>query len=79
MYIGKIIQSIKKEILNWPSVTAEPQIWRPRIRYNNRELGHIHGELLADLPFMMKIRKELVNSYTIYNLDLKRSTLSILT
>ena len=31
-------------------------------RLNKRELGHIHGDCLADLPFPMSIRNELVNS-----------------
>jgi hypothetical protein len=31
-------------------------------RLNKREMGHIHGERLVDLPFPMKIRNELVSS-----------------
>jgi hypothetical protein len=58
-----ILERIKKEILSWPSVTTEPHRFGGiEFRLNKREMGHIHGERLADLPFPMKIRNELVNS-----------------
>ena len=61
--MGKIIESIKKEILSWPNVTAEPHRFGGiEFRLNKRDLGHIHGERVADLPFPMKTRNELVNS-----------------
>ena len=31
-------------------------------RLNKREMGHMHGDRLVDLPFPMNIRNELVNS-----------------
>ena len=53
----------KKEILSWPYVTAESHIFGGiEFRYSKREMGHIHGERLADLPFPMTTRNELVNS-----------------
>jgi hypothetical protein len=61
--MNKIIETIKKEILSWPYVTAEPHRFGGiEFRLNKREMGHIHSEGLADLPFPMKIRDELVNS-----------------
>ena len=55
--MGKIIESIKKEILSWPNVTAEPHRFGGiEFRLNKRDLGHIHGERVADLPFPMKTR-----------------------
>jgi hypothetical protein len=58
-----ILESIEKEILSWPHVTAETHRFGGiEFRLNRRELGHIHGERLADLPFPMEIRNELVNS-----------------
>ncbi|HZD35456.1 MAG TPA: luciferase family protein [Nitrososphaeraceae archaeon] len=57
------MKKIKKEILSWPNVTAEKHRFGGiEFRLNKRELGHIHGDHLADLPFPMKIRNELVNS-----------------
>jgi Family of unknown function (DUF5519) len=61
--MSTIIESIKKEILSWPYVTAESHRFGGiEFRLNKREMGHIHGERVADLPFPMKIRNELVNS-----------------
>jgi hypothetical protein len=61
--MSTIIESIKKEILSWPYVTAEPHRFGGiEFNLNKREMGHIHGDRLADLPFPMSIRNELVNS-----------------
>jgi hypothetical protein len=59
----RITQRIEKELLSWPYVTAEPhRFGGVEFRLNKREMGHIHGESVADLPFPMKIRNDLVNS-----------------
>lgn len=61
--MGTIIEKIKKEILSWTYVTAEPHRFGGiEFRFNKREMGHIHGERVADIPFPMKTRNELVNS-----------------
>lgn len=58
-----ISERIRKEITSWPNVTAEPHRFGGiEFRLNKREMGHIHGDRLADLPFPMKTRNELVNS-----------------
>jgi hypothetical protein len=58
-----IIDRVRKEIISWPYVTAEPHRFGGiEFRVNNREMGHIHGELVADIPFSMNLRNELVNS-----------------
>lgn len=63
MSMGTVIDKIKKEILSWPYVTAEPHRFGGiEFRINKREMGHVHGDRLADLPFPMNIRNELVNS-----------------
>jgi hypothetical protein len=61
--MGTILESIKKELLTWPYVTAEPHRFGGiEFRINKREMGHIHGDHLADLPYPMQIRNELINS-----------------
>jgi Family of unknown function (DUF5519) len=41
--MSTIIESIKKEILNWPDVTTEPHRFGGlEFRLNKREMGHIH-------------------------------------
>ena len=58
-----IIDRVRKEIISWPYVTAEPHRFGGiEFRVNNREMGHIHGELVADILFSMNLRNELVNS-----------------
>ena len=61
--MGNVIERIEKEILSWPYVTAETHRFGGlEFRFNNRELGHLHGEHVADLPFPITTRNELVNS-----------------
>ena len=58
-----IIESIKQEILSWPYVTAEPHRFGGiEFRIKKREMGHIHDERVADIPFPLNVRNELVNS-----------------
>ena len=61
--MSTILESIKKELLSWPYVIAEPHRFGGiEFRINKREMGHIHGDRVADLPFPMSVRNELVNS-----------------
>ena len=61
--MSNILDTIKKELLSWPYVTAEPHRFGGlEFRLNKREMGHIHGDRVADLPFSMDIRNKLVNS-----------------
>jgi hypothetical protein len=58
-----ITENIKKEILSWPGVTCNPDRFGGiEFRVNKRDMGHIHGEKLADLPFPMEMRKGLISS-----------------
>jgi hypothetical protein len=61
--MSTIIERVKREISNWPHVTAEPHKFGGiEFRIEKREMGHIHGERVADIPFPMTIRNELVYS-----------------
>ena len=63
MTMSRIIENIKKEILSWPYVSSEPHRFGGiEFRINKREMGHIHGDKLADLPFQMDVRNKLVDS-----------------
>lgn len=54
---------IREELLSWPGVTAEPhRFGGVEFRVNHREIGHLHGGRLADLPFPVRIREALVTS-----------------
>jgi hypothetical protein len=54
-------ERIRREVESWPGVTTEPhRFGGVEFRVDRRELGHIHGSRLADLPFPRAIRAELV-------------------
>jgi len=37
-------------------------VWGVEFRVNGHEIGHLHGERLADLPFPVRMREELVGA-----------------
>lgn len=45
----------------WPGVRAAPhRFGGVEFRLGRRELGHLHGDRIADLPFPRRVRDELV-------------------
>ena len=45
----------------WPGVESKPHRFNGvEFRVRGHEIGHLHGERLADLPFPVRVRKELV-------------------
>jgi len=58
-----IAQAIRDEILSWEGVTAAPhRFGGVEFLLGRRELGHLHGDRLADLPFPRRVRDELVEA-----------------
>ena len=56
-----IHQAIVREVSSWPGVTiGRHRFGGTEFRYGRRELGHLHGNRLADLPFPLLVRDELV-------------------
>jgi luciferase-like monooxygenase len=55
--------SITKAVTSWPGVTVAPHRFGG-VEYviGRRELGHIHGDHLVDIPFPKKVRDEIVAS-----------------
>ena len=50
--MGIILERISRELLSWANVASEPhRFGDTEFRINKRELGHLHGDRLADLPF----------------------------
>jgi hypothetical protein len=48
-------------VLEWPGVTAHPhRFGGTEYRLGRRELGHVHGDSLVDIPFPKKVRDEVV-------------------
>ena len=52
---------ITEVVTSWPGVTAQPHRFGG-VEYGigKREIGHIHGDHLVDLPFPKKVRDEIV-------------------
>lgn len=56
-----IAAEIASEVVSWPGVTAHPhRFGGTEFQFNGHELGHLHGSRQADLPFPVRVRKELV-------------------
>ena len=57
-----IKENIEQEILRWPGTESRPhRFGGTEFRVNGHEIGHLHGDRLADLPFPRKVREELVS------------------
>ena len=54
---------IEREVASWDGVTTAPhRFGGVEFRLGKRELGHLHGDRLADLPFVRTIRDMLVET-----------------
>jgi len=52
---------ITEALLGWQGVTAYPhRFGGTEYRLGKRELGHIHGDSLVDIPFPTHVRQEIV-------------------
>ncbi len=59
--MGSIQQAITDEVGSWDGVTVAPhRFGGVEFKLGRVELGHLHGDRLADLPFPKKIRDELI-------------------
>ncbi|WP_242311367.1 luciferase family protein [Bacillus cereus group sp. BfR-BA-01331] len=53
---------IRKEVLSWGGVSEKPhRFGGVELNYGKKELGHLHGDKLADLSFPKLKRDELIN------------------
>jgi hypothetical protein len=52
---------IRAEVESWDGVTSAPhRFGGVAFHFGKRELGHLHGDRLADLPFPKRIAEELI-------------------
>ncbi|HEY3246973.1 MAG TPA: luciferase family protein [bacterium] len=59
--MGEVAERISRSVLEWPGVTAHAhRFGGVEFRVAHREIGHLHGDRLADLPFPRRIRDELI-------------------
>jgi len=56
-------EQIVRAVQSWPGVElAQHRFGGVELRLGRRELGHLHGDRIADLPFPRRIRDELIAS-----------------
>lgn len=54
-------QKIVKTLLTWDGVEAYPhRFGGTEFRMGKREIGHIHGDSLVDIPFPKKVRDQII-------------------
>ena len=54
-------KSIRQAVVAWPGVRAHPhRFGGTEYRLGRRELGHVHGDALVDIPFPKGVRNEIV-------------------
>jgi hypothetical protein len=45
----------------WPGVSSHPHRFGGReYRFGRREIGHVHGDYLVDIPFPKRVRDEVI-------------------
>ena len=61
--MAKASETIRDAVLSWPQVSEEPhRFGGVEFKFGKRELGHLHGDVLLDVPFPRAVRDELVNA-----------------
>ena len=59
--MSSIAELVEYEVMSWPNVEKRPHRFGGiEFRVNGHEIGHLHGNWQADLPFSVPVRKELV-------------------
>jgi Luciferase len=59
--MSSISELVEYEVMSWPNVEKRPHRFGGiEFRVNGHEIGHLHGNRLADLPFSVPVREELV-------------------
>jgi Luciferase len=54
-------KQIVDTVLTWEGIEAHPhRFGGAEFRIGKREIGHIHGDSLVDIPFPKKVRDEIV-------------------
>ena len=59
--MDNVAAMIQEEVTSWPGVTVHShRFGGVEFQFDNHEIGHMHGSSLADLPFPVRVGKELV-------------------
>ena len=56
-------QQIHVEVIRWEEIEHAPhRFGGTEYRVGHREVGHVHGDSLVDIPFPLSVRNELIQS-----------------
>ena len=54
-------EQITRSVLEWPGMEAHPhRFGGTEFRLGSREIGHLHGDHLVDIPFPTRVRQEVI-------------------
>ena len=63
MAVSGAKQRIDDAVQGWRDVATRPhRFGGTEYRFERREIGHVHGDSLVDIPFPKKVRDELVTA-----------------
>jgi Family of unknown function (DUF5519) len=58
----ELLGSIEREVLSWPGVGKEPDRSDVSVyRFGRRQIGHVHHDGVADLPFPRAVHDEVIS------------------
>ncbi len=61
MTVNGAAEEIRQAVSSWPDVVARPhRFGGTEYRLGTREIGHMHGDYLVDIPFPKRVRDEVV-------------------
>ncbi|MDX1613727.1 MAG: DUF5519 family protein [Candidatus Promineifilaceae bacterium] len=61
MSVANAQKTIMAAVTSWPGVSAHPhRFGGTEFRLGRREIGHIHGDQLVDIPFPSRVRNDIV-------------------
>jgi hypothetical protein len=56
-----VSSEIEAEVLSWASTSSHPhRFGGVEFRFHTREIGHLHGNVLLDVPFPKRVHDELI-------------------
>ena len=56
-------EQVREAVGSWPGVTTKPhRFGGTEYLYGKKEMGHVHGDRLADLPMPRRLHDELIAS-----------------
>jgi hypothetical protein len=62
-HVAGAMEKIQRTVAVWEGVSSQPHRFGGiEFRLGKRELGHLHGDSLLDIPFPKEVRNELVGS-----------------